>query len=238
MASQVAPPGPQWVFLLDVDNTLLDNDRFESDLRRFLLSTIGEAGSTRYWAIVEELRARLGYVDFLGAVQQLRTAFPREPELPRIGPFLLGYPFRDRLYPGVDQVVQRLGEFGTTVILSDGDAVFQPLKIDRSGLADRVGGRVMVCVHKEDSLDEVERRFPADRYALIDDKLRILTAVKGVWGERVTTLQPRQGHYALDSALQASFPAADLSVERIGELSSQRAWPWAAPTTPGGSLGR
>ena len=219
----------RWVFLLDVDDTLLDNDRFESDLRSFLTSTVGEGAARRYWALVDELRIRLGYVDFLGAVQQLRVEFPEEPGLPRLAPYLLGYPFRDRLYPGAELVLERLSAAGTTVILSDGDAVFQPMKIDRAGLADRVEGRVLVCIHKETSLETVASRFPADRYALIDDKLRILTAVKSVWGDRVTTVQPRQGHYALDPALQASFPAPDLILERIGELAQPGAWPWVHP---------
>jgi hypothetical protein len=228
----------RWVFLLDVDDTLLDNDRFESDLRSFLRSTLGDEANTRYWAIIEELRGRLGYVDFLGGVQQLRIEFPDEPQIPRIGPYLLGYPFLDRLYPEVDRVLQCLAEAGTTVILSDGDAVFQPMKIDRSGLAASVGGRVMVCIHKENSLEVVARRFPAERYALIDDKVRILAAVKGAWGDRVTTVQPRQGHYALDPALQSSFPPPDISVVGIGELASAGPWPWGAARQPVGRTGR
>jgi hypothetical protein len=232
MSESSIDPAPGWVFLVDVDDTLLDNDRFEDDLREFLTWKLGGTACVRYWAIIEELRARLGYVDFIGAVQQLRVEFPELPGLPEIAPFLFSYPFQDRLYPGVRDALRTLSAAGTTVILSDGDAVFQPMKIVRSGLSGLVGGRVLVVIHKESALEMVGRRFPASRYGVIDDKLRILTAVKSAWGNRVTTVQPRQGHYALDPAVQASFPPADITVDEIGQLAEPRRWPWSVADRP------
>jgi FMN phosphatase YigB (HAD superfamily) len=206
------------VFLLDVDNTLLDNDAVADDLRRHLTDAFGERLQRQYWAFFEELREELGYADYLGALQRFRLANPREPHLLRISGFLIDYPFAERLFPGALEVIARLRRHGTAVILSDGDVVFQPLKVERSGIGEAVGGEVLIYVHKERELDDVERRYPADRYVLVDDKLRILHAVKQLWGDRVITVFPRQGHYALDPQQVASYPPADVSVERIGEL--------------------
>jgi FMN phosphatase YigB (HAD superfamily) len=203
---------------VDVDNTLLDNDRVTADLRRYLEREVGAEGLARYWAIFEALRVELGYADYLGALQRYRLECPRDPYLLCVSSFLLDYPFADRLYPGALDVLERFRGWGPTVILSDGDVVFQPRKVERSGLGAAVDG-VLIYVHKERELDDVERRYPAAHYVLVDDKLRVLDAVKRVWGQRVTTVFPRQGHYARDPEALTTHPAPDLAVERIGELA-------------------
>jgi FMN phosphatase YigB (HAD superfamily) len=204
-------------FLLDVDNTLLDNDRVAADLRRYLTREVGAERQERYWTIFEALRAELGYADYLGALQRYRLEYPRDPHLLAVSSFLVNYPFANRLYPESLDVLEHLAAWGPTVILSDGDVVFQPRKVERSGLFDAVQTRVLIYIHKERELDDVERRFPADHYVLVDDKLRILTAVKAAWGQRVTTVFPRQGHYA-HAAEVATLPPADVTIERIGQL--------------------
>jgi FMN phosphatase YigB (HAD superfamily) len=215
-------PSPGVVFLLDVDNTLLDNDRIVADLRRHLEHEFGAESAERYWAIFEQLRAELGYVDYLGALQRYRDAIDhdgdRDHRLLQMSNFLLDYPFADRLYPRALAVVAHLSTLGTTVILSDGDVVFQPRKLWRSGLWDAVQGRVLIYVHKEQQLDQVQRLYPAQRYVMVDDKLRLLAAVKQVLGERVVTVFPRQGHYALDALDNARYPAADCAVDAIADL--------------------
>jgi len=212
----VTPADPV-VFLIDVDNTLLDNDRIRDDMQAYLKGEFGPAGE-RYWAIQERLFVDLGYRDYLGAVQQHRFEHPDDDPLFSMSSYLLDYSFADRLYPGALDVLRRFGAWGRTVILSDGDVVFQPRKIERSGIGAAVSGRYLVYVHKEQALDDVERRYPARHYVLVDDKLRILTAAKQYWGARVTTVFPRQGEMAHDPAALGSFPAADLSVEHIGDL--------------------
>jgi FMN phosphatase YigB (HAD superfamily) len=206
------------VFLVDVDNTLIDNDRIAADLKRYLQHAIGRERQERYWAIFEELRASLGYADYLGALQQYRVEHPRDPHVLAVSSFMVNYPFANRLYPNSLDVLERFRGWGPTVILSDGDAVFQPRKVERSGLQEAVDGHVLIYVHKERELDDVEQRYPADHYVLVDDKVRILAAVKQVWGPRVTTVFPRQGHYAHDPEAIAAYPAGDLRVERIGDL--------------------
>lgn len=206
------------VFLLDVDNTLLDNDAVADDLRKHLTDAFGEERQQRYWQFFEELRSELGYADYLGALQRFRLAYPRETRLLEISSFLVHYPFATRVYDGALEAIARLREHGTPVILSDGDVVFQPLKVERSGIAEAVSGEVLIYVHKEKELEDVEARYPADHYVLVDDKLRILHAVKQAWGDRVTTVFPRQGHYALDPEQIARYPAADITIEAIGEL--------------------
>jgi FMN phosphatase YigB (HAD superfamily) len=212
------PADDRLVFLFDVDNTLLDNDRVTADLKRYLEEHIGHERQQRYWDIFEQLRNELGYADYLGALQRYRIENPRDPGVLTISRFLVDYPFATRLYPDSLDVVERAKQWGTAVILSDGDVVFQPLKVVRSGLYDAFDGKVLIYIHKEQELDDVASRFPADHYVLIDDKLRILAAVKKVWGERVTTVFPKQGHYAHDHQAVATFPPADISVERIGDL--------------------
>ncbi|HMA07254.1 MAG TPA: HAD family hydrolase [Ramlibacter sp.] len=212
------------VFLLDVDNTLLDNDRIILDLRGHLEREFGVASANRYWAIFEELRTELGYADYLGALQRYRgdTEIAGGPDAQRLllmSRFLIDYPFAERLYAGALAAIAHLARFGPTVILSDGDVVFQPLKVRRSGLWDAVDGRVLIYVHKERMLDRVERLHPARHYVMVDDKLRILAAMKATWRERLTTVFPRQGHYAFDPAAIAKYPAADVAVEHIGDLA-------------------
>jgi FMN phosphatase YigB (HAD superfamily) len=206
------------VSLLDVDNTLLDNDHIAADLKDHLERVVGHERQERYWAIFEALRAELGYADYLGALQRYRVEHPRDPHVLTVSSFMVNYPFADRLYPHALDVLAHLGTWGPTVILSDGDAVFQPLKIERSGLQAAVDGRVLIYIHKEAELDDVEERYPADHYLLVDDKVRILTAVKRVWRERVTTIFPRQGHYAHDARELSANPSPDVTIERIGDL--------------------
>jgi FMN phosphatase YigB (HAD superfamily) len=209
---------PRTVFLFDVDNTLLDNDRVTADLKQHLEQEVGHQRQQRYWAILEQLRAELGYVDYLGALQRYRLEYPRDPHLLTVSLFLVNYPFVDRLYPHALEVLAYVKPWGQPVILSDGDVVFQPRKIEQSGLFHAVDGHVLIYIHKECELDDVERRYPASHYVMIDDKLRILTEVKKIWGSRVTTVFPRQGHYARDPHALASFPPPDLTIDRIGEL--------------------
>ena len=206
------------VFLLDVDNTLLDNDAVIADLRRHLVEIFGAECERRYWEIFEQLRAELGYADYLGALQRYRVERPRETHVLRISLFLLHYPFASRLYPGALEAIRALRARGRTVILSDGDVVFQPRKIERSGLWEAVEGEVLVYNHKEQMLDDVERRYPARRYVMVDDKLRILTAMKHIWRDRLTTVFVRQGHYAYDPEHLAGYHPADVAIERIEEL--------------------
>jgi FMN phosphatase YigB (HAD superfamily) len=209
---------PDAVCLFDVDNTLLDNDAVTADLRSYLLRTFGDRAEQRYWAIFEELRTELGYADYLGALQRFRLENPRDPHMLRMSLYLFHYPFADRLYPGALDAMARAARRGPTVILSDGDVVFQPRKVERSGLWAAVEGRVLIYVHKEQMLDDVEARHPAKRYVMVDDKLRILTAMKAIWGDRLTTVFVRQGHYALDPEQVASYPPADVTIERIADL--------------------
>jgi len=216
-ADEMTPSVPV-VFLLDVDNTLLDNDRIGSDLKRHLTEAFGAERQERYWTIFETLREELGYADYLGALQRYRAENPRDPHFLQISHYLLDYPFADRLFPGSLDVIARLRAWGPTVILSDGDVIFQPRKIDRSGLFEAVEGRVLIYIHKERELEDVEKQYPSRHYVLVDDKLRILTAVKKVWGARLTTVFPRQGHYAHDPEALAAYPPADVTIERVGDL--------------------
>jgi FMN phosphatase YigB (HAD superfamily) len=206
------------VFLVDIDNTLIDNDHIQADLRRHLEQEFGVASRDRYWAIQEQLFNELGYRDYLGALQRYRVEHPRDIHLLSMSSYLVDYPFADRLYPQALDILERLRGWAPTVILSDGDVVFQPRKAERSGIAKAVDGHVLIYIHKELELDDVELRYPAHHYVLIDDKPRILAAVKAIWRDRVTTVLPRQGQYANDAKVVASLPPADLTIERIGDL--------------------
>jgi FMN phosphatase YigB (HAD superfamily) len=206
------------VFLFDIDNTLLDNDRIQDDLSAYIATAHGDAARDRYWAIFEELRNELGYADYLGALERYRLEDLHDPRVLRMSSWLVDYPFAERLYPGALDVVRRVRQWGRPVVLSDGDAVFQPRKAERSGVWKAFAGDILIYVHKEQELEDVERLYPAKRYALIDDKLRILAAVKKIWGDRVTTVFPRQGHYAQDLKALAAYPPADVTVDRIGDL--------------------
>ncbi len=212
------------VFLLDVDNTLLDNDRVTADLKRYLEQEVGPERNHRYWMIFEELRAELGYADYLGALQRYRSEYPYESHLLMVSNYLVNYPFANRLYPNSLDAIEHLRQWGPVVILSDGDVVFQPRKIERSGLFEAVHKNILIYIHKELELSDVERRYPAEHYVMIDDKLRILAAIKAIWREKVTTVFPRQGHYALDPQEVAKYPPADVSIERIGDLMKHH-WP-------------
>jgi FMN phosphatase YigB (HAD superfamily) len=214
------------VFLLDVDNTLLDNDAVEQDLRRHIEEAFGTECQERYWQIFEQRRAELGYADYLGALQRYRIEHPREPHLIGISLFLVDYPFADRLYPGALDLVGRLRRRAMTVILTDGDVVFQPRKVARSGLLDAVDGHALIYIHKEQMLDDVERRYPAAHYVMVDDKLRILASMKSVWGARLTTVFVRQGHYARDPKVLAAYPAADASTVSVDALAHGDLPPW------------
>jgi FMN phosphatase YigB (HAD superfamily) len=209
---------PNVVFLFDVDNTLIDNDRVTVDLKRHLEHTVGQSRQENYWAIFERLRTELGYADYLGALQRFRVEHPRDPQVLTVSHFLVNYPFANRLFPNALDVVDYVKQWGKAVILSDGDVVFQPRKIERSGLFEAVNGHVLIYIHKEQELDDVAQRYPGDHYVLVDDKLRILTAVKKMWGARVTTVFPRQGHYAHDPNQLKNYPPADVSIDRIGDL--------------------
>ena len=206
-----------FVFLVDVDNTLLDNDRIQDDLKRHLERAFGATSRDRYWAILEALFVELGYRDYLGALQRYRTEHPEDVRLMSMSSYLVDYPFANRLYSGALDVLERLRAWGPTVILSDGDVVFQPRKVERSGISEAVDGHVLIYIHKEQELEDVERRYPAQHYVLVDDKPRILAAVKDSWGDRVTTVCPRQGQYARDAT---AYRPADVTVERIGDLLS------------------
>ncbi|HEX9138380.1 MAG TPA: HAD family hydrolase [Steroidobacteraceae bacterium] len=209
------------VFLLDVDNTLLDNDRLINDLMGHLAASLGIACRDRYRAILEQLRAELGYVDYLGALQRFRLTDMDNPRLIMISRFLIDYPFASLLYPNAIEVIGHLKTLGPTVILSDGDVVFQPRKIEVSGLWQAVSGQVLIYVHKEQMLAAVEQHYPARHYVMVDDKLRILAAMKSIWRDRLTTVFARQGHYALDPQIAASYRHADLTIEHIGDLLGQ-----------------
>ncbi len=206
------------VFLFDVDNTLLDNDRVIADLGRYLKREVGPRRARCYWTIFEQLRARLGYADYLGALQRYRSEYPHDLGLLAVSRFLINYPFASRLFPHALDVVQHVNPWGTAVLLSDGDVVFQPRKVDRSGLDEAVHGHALIYVHKERELADVEARYPAAHYVMVDDKLRLLAAAKKFWGRRVTTVFVRQGHYARDPKMLASRPPADVSIARIRDL--------------------
>ena len=206
------------VFLVDVDNTLLDNDHIQADIRAYLERQFGAPSRDRYWAILEELFEELGYRDYLGALQRYRVEHPQDMHLLSMSSFLVDYPFAKRLYPGSLDVLERLRQWGPTVLLTDGDVVFQPRKVERSGLSKAVNSHVLIYIHKELALDDVEARYPAQHYVLVDDKPRILAAVKEAWGTRVTTVLPRQGQYAHDANALVSFATPDVTLDRIGDL--------------------
>jgi FMN phosphatase YigB (HAD superfamily) len=205
------------VFLFDVDNTLLDNDRVTAALRTFLEKEVGKDRSDCYWKIFEELRSELGYADYLGSLQRYRGEYPYDSHVLAVSTFLINYPFANRLFPRSLDVIEHFKRQGPVVILTDGDAVFQPRKIERSGLFEAVDGNILIYIHKEKELADLERRYPANRYVLFDDKLRILAAIKKQWNDRVTTVFVRQGHYATDAAEIAKYPDADVTLDSIGD---------------------
>lgn len=209
---------PEVAFLFDVDDTLLDNDRFVSDLQRRLESAVCAQRAEYYWRLYEQLRTELGYADYLGALQRYHNRYPHDPGILAVSRFLLNYPFAERLFPAALEVITYVRQWGPVALLTDGDVVFQPHKVERSGLLAAVDGRVIICLHKEQELDAVVAACPAAHYVLIEDKLRILTVVKAHWGSRVTTVFVRQGHYALDPKNQENYPPADITLDSIGDL--------------------
>jgi FMN phosphatase YigB (HAD superfamily) len=225
-------PENKTVFLFDVDNTLLDNDHVTADLKRHLQAHVGADRAQLYWQRFEEIRTALGYADYLGALQRYRIDYPHDPHLLTVSYFLMRYPFANRLFPNSLDAVDHVGQWGQPVILSDGDVVFQPHKVYTSGLFEEFDGNVLIYVHKEQELADVEKRYPADHYVLVDDKLRILDAIKQIWKSRVTTVFVRQGHYAHDPEIYKKYPPADISVERIGDLLNYTGESFgAAPST-------
>jgi len=211
-------PSEHVVFLFDVDNTLIDNDHIVADMKHNLERDIGSEQQTRYWEYFEELRTELGYADYLGALQRYRVNHPRDFGIIAVSYFLMNYHFANRLFPCALDVIDQYQQYGETAILSDGDMIFQPLKIERSGLREAVDEKVMIYIHKEQELDDVKTRYPADHYVLIDDKVRILDAVKKTWGTKVTTVFPRQGHYAADATEVAKYMPPDVTIDRIDQL--------------------
>ena len=207
------------VFFLDVDNTLIDNDRITADLQKYLDREVGHESCKRYWAIFEKLRNKTGYADYLGALQEYRTVAAHETAVLKVSFFMVDYPFANRLFPGSLDVIEHLRQWGQPVILSDGDVVFQPRKVQRSGLWEAVEGHVLIYIHKDEMLPDVEKRYPARHYVMVDDKLHILAAMKKHWGKRLTTIFPKQGHYAKDPKILKSNPPADITIERIGDLT-------------------
>lgn len=210
-------PDDRCVFLVDVDNTLFDNDRFGADLGACLQDDFGASGRDRYWQIYEALRDEVGYADYFGALQRLRIALEAEPAILQLGEWILAYDYARNLYPQALEAVAHLQALGTTAILSDGDAVLQPHKIRRSGLWEALHGEVMVFVHKQDMLDAIQTRYPAGRYVMVDDKAQVLAQMKQRMGARLTTVFVRQGHYAQQAGPDIK-PAPDLQVERIGDI--------------------
>ena len=206
------------VFLFDVDNTLLDNDRVQADLGVHLAKYYGEKTRKRFWKIFDDRRSEVGYADYLGALQRYRLEAMHDPTLLRMANWIVDYPFHERVYPAAIEVVKAAQQVGTAAILSDGDAVFQPRKVEKSGLWQVFGDNVLIYVHKELELADVENHFPARHYVMIDDKLYLLDAIKRIWGDRVTTVFPRQGHYAADPAILAQYPPADVTIDNIGDL--------------------
>ncbi|TAN00135.1 MAG: HAD family hydrolase [Rhodanobacteraceae bacterium] len=223
---------PSIVFLFDVDNTLLDNDRVRADLDRHVARLFGADAARNYWQIYEDLRGKLGYADYLGAIQKFRLECDDEVRAQDLAAFLLNYPFAERLYPGALESIAQLSRFGECVVLSDGDVVLQPRKIEASGIGDAVAGRVLIYVHKERMLDDVARRFPAGHYVMVEDKLRVLDGMKRQWHERLTTVFVRQGHYANDPAARKEYPPAQIELGGVGELCGLHADAFLSPSQP------
>ena len=209
------------VFLLDVDNTLLDNDRFAADLGDRLEQAFGATERDRYWAIYAQLRDELGYADYLGALQRFRAGLDNDPALLQMSPWLLDYPFAERLYPHALDTIAHLRSLGPTAILSDGDVVFQPRKIQHAGLWAALDGNVLIYLHKQQMLVAMQQRYPAAHYVMVDDKPQILADMKQRLGRRLTTVFVRQGHYAAAAPVELQS-AADITIACIGELRGRK----------------
>ena len=220
------------VFLFDVDNTLLDNDRVHDDLDRHITEVFGAAATETYWNIYEELRGELGYADYLGAMQKFRFTCDDELKVQGLAAFLLDYPFAERLYPGALEAIAHLSRFGPCAILSDGDVVLQPRKIKASGLDAAVAGRVLIYIHKERMLEDVAGHYPAAHYVMVEDKLRVLDGMRREWRDKLTTVFVRQGHYADDPAARREYPPARIELSGIGELCKFDADAFLSPARP------
>ena len=218
------------VFLLDVDNTLLDNDRFGADLGAKLERSFGAEARKHYWEIFEELRQTSGVADYLGSLQSFRAGLDDDPLLLEMSDFLLEYPFASLLYPQSLAAISHLSGIGRPVVLSDGDVVFQPRKIKHSGIWNAVNGDVLIYLHKEKVLDHMQKRYPAPHYVVVDDKPNLLAAMKSKLGDRLTTVFVRQGHYALASGADAVQPSPDRVIEHIGEIATLNLSDFEVPT--------
>jgi FMN phosphatase YigB (HAD superfamily) len=227
----MSTPAPL-AFLLDVDNTLLDNDRVHADLEHHLEERFGADAAARYWALYEALRVKLGYADYLGAIQQFRLQCDDELEAQHLAGWLLDYPFAERLYPDALETIGHLASLGTCIVLSDGDVVLQPRKIAASGIDAAVAGRTLIYVHKERMLEDVARRYPAMHYVMVEDKLRVLDGMKRQWREHLTTVFVRQGHYANDPAARGEYPPAQIELDAIGQLRGLGADVFLSPEQP------
>jgi FMN phosphatase YigB (HAD superfamily) len=197
---------------------LLPYDTAVNDYLAEIRRTVSPEASRRYWEIFQSLAKELGYADYLGALKRYRLEDMHDPKLLHVSSYLLDYEFAERLFPHALAVIQYLSTRGTVVLLTDGDVVFQPRKILRAGLWEAVAGKVLIYIHKEQELREVEQRFPARHYVMVDDKLRILAAVKEYWRKRVTTVFAKQGHYATDPNILAVYPPADITLKHIYDL--------------------
>lgn len=219
------------VFLLDVDNTLLDNDRFADDLGAQLEQAFGHTERERYWALYAELRDQLGYADYLGTLQRFRVGLDNDPALLQMSSWLLEYPFAERLYPQALETIDHLQTLGRAAILSDGDVVFQPRKIQRAGLWDAVHGEALIYLHKQRMLVAMQQRYPAAHYVMVDDKPQLLAEMKQRLGNKLTTVFVRQGHYASSASDETIEPAPDLTIACIGDLRERKLDDFLA-TTP------
>ncbi len=205
------------VFLLDVDNTLLDNDQVRTQLEAAVTDAVGPARATRLWEIYEAVREELDFVNFPETLERFSRECDEVACLGRLSSILYGFPFAECLYPGALQAIHHVKSLGLPVILSDGDQLFQRYKIRAAGLETAVDGRVLVYVHKEQSTDDIRKRYPATHYVMVDDKPRIHTAMKAVLGDQVTTVMVCQGKYAADPA-QHDYPDPDVTLDSIQDL--------------------
>lgn len=211
--SRIAPVA----FLFDVDNTLLDNDRVRAELAETIERIVGPERGEAFWESYEQVRRDRDYVDYPNTIARFGRAFPDEVGYPDVADAILGYPYRAAVFPGAHDVLRQAQRVGPVAILTDGDPVYQPAKVARAGLTEAIDGPVLVFDHKEQHLAEVERRVPAERYVMVDDKPRILAAMSDRLGERMSTLHVCQGRYA-HAAEHDEFPDADRTVDAIAEL--------------------
>jgi len=207
------------VFLFDVDNTLLDNDRSKADMQTGLLEILGEQGAKRFWELYEEVRAELDVVSYPQTLERFARSWEDKVIARRAADLIDNWPYRDYVYPGSFPALEHITRMGEVAILSDGDDDYQARKIANAGLTKAVGGPadVLIYVHKEEQFADVMRRLPGEHYVLVEDKERILANAKGILGDMLTTVWVKQGHYAHDPK-QYRKPDPDITLESIGEL--------------------